>query len=151
MKKFWPGGGVPCFSWIHQSFFLFSCCYLYPCYKKHLQVSVCPRFNFLRIILNINFSQVQDYVRRSCDALCHRLAANIISCYEDNLHLKEDPVYDDVVQHRAFALEKNSLFVGRKELLSRIVSKVSDFSAKKPIVVHGQSGKNYSEMWFGIK
>ena len=93
------------------------------------------------LVFNINFSQVQDYVRRSCDALCHRLAENIITCYKDNLHLKEDPVYDDVIQHRTFALEKNSLFVGRKELLSRIVTKSSDFSAKKPIVIHGQSGK----------
>ena len=104
------------------------------------------------IIFKIKFSQVQDYVRRSCDALCNRLAVNIITCYENNLHLKEDPVYDDVIQHRAFALEKNSLFVGRKELLSRIVTKASDFSAKKPIVVHGQSGKRieheYSEMWY---
>ena len=57
-------------------------------------------------------------------------------------------MYDDVIQHRAFTLEKNSLFVGRKELLSKIVTKASDFSAKKPIVVHGQSGKKieYSEM-----
>ena len=50
-------------------------------------------------------------------------------------------MYDDVIQHRAFALEKNSLFVGRKELLSTIVTKASDFCTKKPIVVHGQLGK----------
>ena len=80
-------------------------------------------------------------MRSSCDAICKKLAESILTSYKENLHLKEDSVYDDVIQHRAFALEKSSLFVGRKELLSNIVTKASNLSLEKPVVVHGQSGR----------
>ena len=86
-------------------------------------------------------SQVAEYVRNACDSLCEKLAENILTNYEKNQHLEEDQIYEEIMQHRKFAIEKTTLFVGREEILDKMVKGASNLEAKKPYVIVGKSGQ----------
>ena len=85
-------------------------------------------------------TQVAEYVRNACDSLCEKLAENILTNYEKNQHLEEDQIYEEIMQHRKFAIEKTTLFVGREEILNKMVEGASNLQAKKPFVIVGKSG-----------
>jgi len=84
-------------------------------------------------------NQVAEYIRIVCDHVCRMLADGIMDSYQKRLHVQSDRVFLEVIQHRAHALEKSGLFVGRDVEISRIMEYVRS-SSRRPLVVHGPSG-----------
>ncbi|XP_052812431.1 NACHT domain- and WD repeat-containing protein 1-like [Mya arenaria] len=83
--------------------------------------------------------QASECTRIVCDQVCKTLADGILDSYEKRLHIKADRVFQEVVQHRAHAQEKSSMFVGREIEIARIMEYVRS-SSNLPLVVHGPSG-----------
>ena len=84
-------------------------------------------------------AMVKEYLRKSCDSICLALTNNVLKNYEEKLHVAEDAVLDDILQHREMAREKSNLFVGREDLIARVLDYVSGDS-KTVFTIHGQSG-----------
>ena len=63
----------------------------------------------------------------------------ILENYEKHLHVEENLTFQEVMQHRAMALEKCSLFVGREDLLQAVSSYVSE-SHGSILAIYGSSG-----------
>lgn len=83
--------------------------------------------------------ECQEYVRQTCDDVCEKLVTSILSNYQENLHVEKDETFSEILQHRTHVLGKCSLFVGRDDLLKKIMSYRTK-EAKGPFVVFGQSG-----------
>jgi phosphoribosylformylglycinamidine (FGAM) synthase PurS component len=66
-------------------------------------------------------AQTQKYIMDCCDSICHRLAKGILESYSQHLHVEEDLVYSEILQHRNTIADKSSLFVGRDNLLASIM------------------------------
>ncbi|KAK2144717.1 hypothetical protein LSH36_736g01022 [Paralvinella palmiformis] len=84
-------------------------------------------------------SMVEEYVRTSCDSICRALTNNILKNYEGKLHVEEDEVLDDILQHRELARDKCSLFIGREPLIGTVKAYIGNDS-RRIFAVHGQSG-----------
>ncbi len=89
-----------------------------------------------------NEEACKGYVKEACDQICDQMSRNIISSYKENLHNEEDDVFEEVIQHRSFVIDKCNLFVGREDLLQGILSYVSKDkeAGNQAFTVYGQSG-----------
>jgi len=81
-------------------------------------------------------------VREACDALCTRLAKSILDAYKTHLHTVPDPVFFESLHHRDIVLDKTATFVGREDLLARIVAYLGSPSdgSGRVYAVQGNSG-----------
>ena len=84
-------------------------------------------------------TQIIDQIKDLCEHVCQTMADGILESYEKRLHVEEDRVFQEALQHRNHANEKASLFVGRENELGTITEYLRSESTK-PLVVHGQSG-----------
>lgn len=83
--------------------------------------------------------KITDYVKELCDHVCKAMTERIFENYENRLHVEDDRVFQEAVQHRNHANEKASLFVGRENEIKTIMGHIRSTTAK-PLVIHGQSG-----------
>ncbi|XP_045175580.2 NACHT domain- and WD repeat-containing protein 1-like isoform X2 [Mercenaria mercenaria] len=83
--------------------------------------------------------QVAEKIKDLCEHVCKTMADGILENYENRLHVEEDRVFQEALQHRSHASEKASLFVGRENEIRHIMDYMRS-SSTKPLVVHGQSG-----------
>ena len=81
-------------------------------------------------------------MKDACDTLCSRLSQSILDAYEAHLHTVPDAVFFESLHHRNIVLDKTATFVGREDLLAKILAYVSSPSAGtgRVFAVQGNSG-----------
>ncbi|XP_060585763.1 NACHT domain- and WD repeat-containing protein 1-like, partial [Ruditapes philippinarum] len=84
-------------------------------------------------------TQITDQIRDLCEHVCKTMADGILESYEKRLHVEEDRVFQEALQHRTHANEKAGLFVGREHEIG-MISDYLHSESLTPLVVHGQSG-----------
>lgn len=84
-------------------------------------------------------NKISEHIKDICEHVCKTLADGILENYEKRLHVEDDRVFQEALQHRNHANEKASLFVGRENEIQTMMEYLRS-SDTRPLVVHGQSG-----------
>ena len=104
-------------------------------------LSECPKS-----VLNMNYSDKKKncfaQVKRTCDEICRVLCDNILETYRTKLHVIRDPLYEEVIRHSQFLIQKSHVFKGHDALLEKISAKMlSEEGSEKAItVLYGTAG-----------
>ena len=84
----------------------------------------------------------RQYIVNTCDKVCEQVSRKILESYKTHHHVEKDLVYDEVVQHKKFALQKTDNFVGREDLIQNITTKITKSLGQesKVLGLYGTSG-----------